>query len=64
MQISDGKKNKKNKKLLDNPVAYHGDEVKFLKVLFLLPDRRQTVGQIGMLNQRVFSFVGQPGEDL
>jgi len=64
MQIADENKSK-NEKLLDNPVAaYHGDEVKFLKVLFLLSDCRQTVGQIGMLNQRVFSFVGQPREDL
>lgn len=63
MRISNRNK-KKNKILLDNPVAYHGDEVKFLKVLFLLPNCGQTVGQITMLNQCVFSFVGQPREDL
>lgn len=45
-------------KLLQNLVAYHGDEVKFFKILFLLPDRRQTIRQICMLHQRVFSFAG------
>jgi len=49
MQISDENKNK-TKKLLSNPIAYHGDEIKFFKVLFLLPNGRQTVGQISMLN--------------
>lgn len=29
-----------SKNLLENLIAYHGDEVKFLKILFLLPDRR------------------------
>lgn len=48
------------RKLVDQKLAYHGNEIKLFEVLLLLFDRLQAAGEVSVLYQSFFSLFHEP----